>query len=152
VTGIGEPGGLPSWISDQRVSEIDETIEKNWCTVYAESDVVIGIHGSNMLLPSALSGSTIELVPADRWINIYQDIIVSDNNVRISMSRIRMLNMNTPPSVLVTAVENLFKYMPVAVRNYSEILNNHEYVKKSPYAPSRMHADLSSGSVGTNSR
>jgi hypothetical protein len=147
VAGVGEPGDFPTWISDQRAHNINELVEKKWCTLYAESDVVIGVHGSNMLLPSALSGAIIELVPDDRWMNILQDILVSNSDVRVSMSRIRLLNIDTTPSELAMALDTLIRYMPVAIRNFSESLNSHEFIKNSPYILSDMQREISAGSV-----
>jgi hypothetical protein len=147
VAGVGEPGDFPTWISDRRAHNINELVEKKWCTLYAESDVVIGVHGSNMLLPSALSGAIIELVPDDRWMNILQDILVSNSDVRVSMSRIRLLNIDTTPSELAMALDTLIRYMPVAIRNFSESLNSHEFIKNSPYILSDMQREISAGSV-----
>ncbi|MYM55962.1 hypothetical protein [Thalassovita mangrovi] len=39
--------------------------------LYSQSDVVIGGHGSNMILPSAHAGGTVELVPPKRWHNAW---------------------------------------------------------------------------------
>jgi hypothetical protein len=100
-----------------------------------------------MLLPSALSGAIIELVPDDRWMNILQDILVSNSDVRVSMSRIRLLNIDTTPSELAMALDTLIRYMPVAIRNFSESLNSHEFIKNSPYILSDMQREISAGSV-----
>lgn len=43
--------------------------ERSWLSVAAGADLVVGVHGSNMLLPSALGAATIELLPEDRFSN-----------------------------------------------------------------------------------
>jgi hypothetical protein len=42
------------------------------------ADLAIGVHGSNMLLPSALARATVELIPAARWGNILQASLVRE--------------------------------------------------------------------------
>ena len=51
-------------------------IETAWCNVYSRSHVVIGIHGSNMLLPTALAAGCVEILPTERYGNMVQDIAV----------------------------------------------------------------------------
>ncbi len=55
-------------------NQIDEQIERAWCERYARSHVVIGVHGSNMLLPTAHAAGFIEVLPKSRNGNIVQDI------------------------------------------------------------------------------
>jgi len=139
VTGIGPSGDLPSWISDLRKHEIDENTEKKWCDRYAESHVVVGVHGSNMLLPSALSGAVVELIPIKHWQNLLQDILIPHADIRISMTKIRFLNLRTSPKELADIIENLMQYMPKAVRNFSEKLTNHENIMRSPHVLSKIN-------------
>jgi hypothetical protein len=37
--------------------------------------LVIGVHGSNLLLPAAHAGMLIDLMPNDRWGHIAQDVL-----------------------------------------------------------------------------
>ncbi|MBU0487330.1 MAG: hypothetical protein KKA07_16230 [Bacteroidetes bacterium] len=83
VVGLGNTGSFPSWIRDHRLSTIDAEAEKKWCELYSKSHIVAGIHGSNMLLPSAHAAGFIEILPDDRQGNIYQDIF-SPHQGRIS--------------------------------------------------------------------
>ena len=64
VAGLGTPEGLPNKILDLRFSEV--TVERALCDRYAQSHVVVGVHGSHMLLPSAHAGAVIELMPEER--------------------------------------------------------------------------------------
>ncbi len=38
-------------------------------------ELVIGVHGSNMLLPTAHAGSLVELIGPERWGNFTQDVL-----------------------------------------------------------------------------
>ncbi len=74
VVGMYESGGFDQSIIDCRSSYLNEDIERKWCEIYSRSHVVIGIHGSNMIIPTALSAGFIEILPKDRFGNIVQDI------------------------------------------------------------------------------
>lgn len=75
VAGLGTSTRFPNWIDDRRVERFDEDAEREACRTYAASRLVIGVHGSNMLLPSAHAGATLDLMPPERWSNFAQDII-----------------------------------------------------------------------------
>lgn len=74
VTGMNIYGGFGKYVNDVRVDKIDKITENNWCELYAKSHVVIGVHGSNMILPTALSAGFIEILPKGRYGNMVQDI------------------------------------------------------------------------------
>lgn len=110
IIGIGRSGSFPTWINDLRTENIDEDIEKTWCEQYAASHVVIGVHGSNMLLPSAHAGATIELVSHDRWGNIIQDLIMKDIDCREALYRYRILPISVSPKILSDITYSLIIY------------------------------------------
>ena len=91
VAGPGRPGGLPAWIEDARTEAIDESVEKGWCERYAASHMAIGMHGSNMLLPSAHAGATLELMPPERWGNMIQDLLPPELDCREALFRYRII-------------------------------------------------------------
>ena len=64
------------FIEDERVSSITQEVEKNWNDILFNS-LVIGVHGSNMLIPSALAKYIIELVPESRYGNAIQASLLS---------------------------------------------------------------------------
>ena len=78
VAGLGRETDFPDWINDCRVEKYTETLERSMCQIYGESRLVLGVHGSNMLLPSAHAGLTIDLLPDDRWGNLAEDILYQD--------------------------------------------------------------------------
>jgi hypothetical protein len=75
ITGLGMSTGNVL-ASDQRKVTISAEVESEWCRIYAMSHIVIGIHGSNMLLPTAHAAGCIEILPEDRYGNMIQDITV----------------------------------------------------------------------------
>jgi hypothetical protein len=109
VVGLGTPGGMPDWIEDLRTTAIDGKIEKDWCDRYAHSCVVIGIHGSNMLLPSAHAGATVELMPPGRWGNIVQDLLMRNLDCREALFRYRILPISTSIADLTAVVSSLLR-------------------------------------------
>jgi hypothetical protein len=70
LVGIGKLMNANSFILDVRETEYSESIETEFCRIYAQSHVVVGVHGSNMLLPTTLAGGFVDLVPSwklERW-------------------------------------------------------------------------------------
>ena len=57
ITGLAEPGGFANPVCDLRNGRPDDRVEREWCERYASSHVVMGVHGSNMLIPSGLAGA-----------------------------------------------------------------------------------------------
>lgn len=105
VTGFGTAIRFPRWIDDQRVNGFSEEIEKKLCNLYAQSRIVIGIHGSNMLLPSAHAGMTVDLMPTERWGNFAQDILFQEENIRLAVFRYRFFPLSTSLAVLAHSIQ-----------------------------------------------
>jgi hypothetical protein len=76
IVGIGRTGRFSGWAEDHRATAMDRERELMWCQVCARSHVVVGVHGSNMLLPTALAAGCVEILPHDRNNNLVQDISV----------------------------------------------------------------------------
>ena len=94
VAGLGRYGRFPSFINDHRVMLFDEESEKMLCNVYAKSTLVIGVHGSGMILPSAHSGMAISLMPSKRWGNYAEDILFTENDIRLALFQRRIVPLN----------------------------------------------------------
>ena len=75
IVGLGKTGRFPE-VDDFRATNVDPSIEINWSKRYARSHVVVGVHGSNMLLPTAFAAGCVEIIPIDRYANMVQDISV----------------------------------------------------------------------------
>ena len=95
VAGLGETGNFPEWILDTRVKKFNEANEREFCKIYAQTDVVIGVHGSNMLLPSGHANMTIDIMPKGRWGNFSQDILYQENDCRMASYRYRYIPIET---------------------------------------------------------
>jgi hypothetical protein len=122
VTGIGRRGTLAPWISDRRELWVSSDTERTWCELYARSHVVIGVHGSNMLLPSAHAGAVVGLVPPDRWGNILQDFLYRPSDMRIASLLYRTLPLSTTVAdlsdVVVGLLDNFGLHKIVMGRDY----------------------------------
>lgn len=100
VAGLGKSGRFPEWIEDHRATHFNEASEKTTATLYADSRIVIGVHGSNMLLPSGLAGMTIDLMPDDKWQCLPEDILFRETDPRMAVFRYRCLPAETDPAVV----------------------------------------------------
>ena len=100
LAGLGKFGKFPSFIKDERVTLFTEEAEKKLCTIYAESTLVLGVHGSGMLLPSAHAGMTISLMPSKRWGNFAEDILFTEHDPRIASFQRRIVPLNLSMSDL----------------------------------------------------
>ncbi len=110
VAGLGEAKGLPDWISDLRLTKLDDEAERSWCERYAGSHIVIGVHGSNMLLPSAHSGSVIEIIGNERWGNYLQDILFRTSDPRDMFFRYRFVPHSSTPEDLAGLASTMLRY------------------------------------------
>lgn len=84
VCGLGKSGTFGADIEDKRSVNINEAQELEWCDIYSKSHIIIGIHGSNMLIPSSLAASWIEILPDDRIGNITQDLFCRHSYVNMA--------------------------------------------------------------------
>jgi len=76
IVGLGCDGRMQNYINDLRKTSLTAEQETEWCRTYADSHLVIGMHGSNMLLPSAHAAGFIEMLPSERYGNILQDVLL----------------------------------------------------------------------------
>ena len=76
IVGLGTTGNFIRHALDERKNNMSASVEKDWCRIYARSHVVVGVHGSNMLLPTAFAAGCVEILPEERYGNMVQDISV----------------------------------------------------------------------------
>ena len=114
VAGLGRRTKFPEWILDERVGQFSDSAEVQQCRVFSESRLVIGAHGSHMLLPSAHAGITVDLMPPSRWGNLAQDIIFQEQDVRMGAFRFRFLPMSLSMKDLAivarSCIDDYFSY------------------------------------------
>lgn len=122
VTGFGNHKKFPRWIDNQIVYNFSTDTEKKLCQIHSESRVVLGVHGSNMLLPSAHAGMTIDLMPDDRWGNFAQEILYQETDVRMGSYRYRYVPINQKPNHL----HKIVAYMILDREHFIENMINHK--------------------------
>jgi FkbM family methyltransferase len=77
AVGVGGESGLPDAVADLRSPAPGEADELRWLAVMRGADLAIGVHGSNMLLPSGLSRATLELIGEERYGNVFQGTLLA---------------------------------------------------------------------------
>lgn len=110
--GLGRSHPLPTSIRDLRTTTITQDTERDWLTEYARSRVVVGVHGSHMLLPSAFAGAVIDLLPPHKLPNIAQDLIVissTEPEPKLSLFRYRILPDNVGADVVSEVIVSLLE-------------------------------------------
>ena len=94
LAGLGRYGNFANYIEDKRIQGFSEKEERDTCQVYAESELVIGVHGSSMLLPSGHSGMTVSMMPSKRWGNFAEDILNTCDDARLASFQQRIIPLN----------------------------------------------------------
>lgn len=118
VAGLGKTMDFPEWISDLRVEKFDEANERELCKIYAQTEVVIGIHGSNMLLPSGHANMTIDIMPMGRWGNLAQDVLYQEDDCRMASYRYRYIPIETS----VKTIAHITVSMIAGFKNYQKVM------------------------------
>jgi hypothetical protein len=118
VAGVGKSGRLKSFLNDARILHFGEVNEKMLCSLYAESELVIGIHGSGMLLPSAHAGMAISLMPSKRWANFIEDILFTESDVRLSSFQRRVVPSNISISDLSDIAADMVKSRDYFIKKF----------------------------------
>ncbi|MCC6841006.1 MAG: hypothetical protein IT230_12685 [Flavobacteriales bacterium] len=116
VVGLGRPGGMPPGVEDLRTEKMDAGTELTWCRTYAASQVVVGVHGSNMLLPTAHAAGCVEILPYDRYGNMVQDISVRYHD-RMQLFLYRFVDEFAVPRAVARHVVSMFKDFAVYKRD-----------------------------------
>jgi FkbM family methyltransferase len=91
AVGVGGRAGLPPAVEDLRSLNPDEELERRWLALLRGADLVVGVHGSNMLLPSGLARATLELLPEPRYGNVFQATLVEQREPMSALFRHRTL-------------------------------------------------------------
>ena len=129
VMGIGSTGSFSRRLDDLRQPKADESMELEWCRTYARSALVIGVHGSNMILPSAFAGATIDLLPMYKLGNFASEILPNEGDVKMALFRYRIIPTNSSPRTVARVAASVLR----GYRKYYE--NNVRYTHK-PSQPS----------------
>lgn len=107
VVGLARAGGFQAAVEDLRTRTMSEAVERAWCAAYARSAVVVGVHGSNMLLPTAHAAGCVEILPHDRLGNLVQDISVRWND-RMQLFLYRFVDEFAAPAEVARHTASIF--------------------------------------------
>jgi hypothetical protein len=116
VVGLAEGGGLSDLATDLRTRQMDDAVERSWVEAYAASQIVVGVHGSNMLLPTAHAAGCIEILPYDRYGNIVQDISVRRHD-RMQLFLYRFVDEFATPAEIARQAVAMFREFDNYYRN-----------------------------------
>jgi len=116
IVGLGTTGNFTGYAQDQRVGFVDHSIEKKWCLIYAKSHIVFGVHGSNMLLPTAHAAGCVEILPEDRYGNIVQDISVRHED-RKQLYFYRFADQYSSPTLVANKMISVIENFEVFEKN-----------------------------------
>jgi len=94
IAGLGNYGSFQNYVADKRVIGFSNKEEIDTCQIYAESELVIGVHGSGMILPSGHAGMAISMMPSKRWGNFAEDILYRESDVRLASFQRRIIPIN----------------------------------------------------------
>ena len=103
IAGLGTTGDFSGYALDERRNDMAASAEKDWCRIYARSHVVVGVHGSNMLLPTAFAAGCVEILPKERYGNMVQDISVRYSDRR-QLFFYRFVDQYAPPTSVASKV------------------------------------------------
>jgi hypothetical protein len=108
IVGLGTTGNFNHYAFDQRKAKVDTAVEREWCHTYARSHVIVGVHGSNMLLPTALAAGCVEILPEDRYGNMVQDISVRYSD-RLQLFFYRFADQYASPASVAVKIESMLR-------------------------------------------
>ncbi|WP_158860495.1 hypothetical protein [Lunatibacter salilacus] len=120
ATGLGNSLSYAKSLKDLRVSEINLETERIWNAVYAQSHLVIGVHGSHMLIPTSLAAGFINLLPRYKIDHIVEDSVLPYTN-RMLQFMGRFLDEFSTSSLISNHVVSLMKTFPAVFENTNRI-------------------------------
>lgn len=118
-TGLGNSGKLFHPIDDHRTDHISETTEMEWNGIFAKSHIVIGIHGSHMLIPSGLAAGFINIVPRYKIGHLVEDTVLPYTN-RLLQFMGRFLDEFSSPDLVSQHAISMIEEFGYVYRNLEE--------------------------------
>lgn len=116
VVGLAPKGGFDGLAEDLRTVRMDQDTELLWCRTYAKSHIVVGVHGSNMLLPTAHAAGLIEILPHDRLGNFAQDVNIRYRD-RMQLFLYRFLDEFATPALVARNAVSMLRHFTLYYRN-----------------------------------
>lgn len=107
--GIGSPGGMNRYVQDLREPYQEYRMhEDERYRLYSESHLIFGVHGSHMILPSALAGAFISLHQDFKIPHFSEDFIPRHSNPQRQAFLGRFLSDRNSPKAIASHIKNLF--------------------------------------------
>lgn len=120
IVAVGIKGGgqypidLGYAVEDRRKAvPVSPEEERDWCDQYTRSQVVIGVHGSGMLLPTALAAGFVNLLPPDKLAHYAEDILLAHGNPIHQTLLGRFLSTSASPRQVADLVVSMLTEFPV---------------------------------------
>ncbi|NID10742.1 hypothetical protein [Fibrivirga algicola] len=117
VTGLtaADPAtGFGASVNDLRLpSPLSPVQERTWCAQYARSHVVVGVHGSGMLLPTSLAAGFVNLLPPDKLAHYAEDVLLAHDNPIHQTLLGRFLPTGSSPRQVAALLNSLLIEFPV---------------------------------------
>jgi len=108
--GLGKSQKLSEKINDFRSPKPSIEEEKKWNKTASQSHLVIGVHGSGLLAPTALSAGFIELLPPHRIANFGEaNILIDKKHPRFTNFLQRSLPLNSNPKTVFKHIKNILE-------------------------------------------
>jgi len=120
-TGLGNSGKISGLIEDHRTDKIMPETETQWNTIFSNSHLVIGVHGSHMLIPSALAAGFINIVPRYKIEHMVEDTVLPYNN-RLLQFLGRFLDEFSSPELVSTHAIRMVRDFDYVNRNLKDEL------------------------------
>lgn len=110
AVGLGKSGKLGGYVEDLRESK-EDYLKNESCRdqIYAQSHIIIGVHGSHLLIPTALASSFISILPDYKIDGYSEDFIPRYKNIQKQVLLGRFLQANTKTRIVVHHVINMIK-------------------------------------------
>lgn len=117
--GLGKTGKISFPIQDLRMDKIIHSTEKEWNLIYSYSHVIIGVHGSHMLIPTALAAGFINLVPCHKIEHMAEDTLLPYNNRYLHFLG-RFLDINSKRGLIVNHTISIIRSFPYLYQNTAQ--------------------------------
>ena len=108
VTGLGKSTDFLDRIKDERVTSINFEIEKRWNSIFRKSQVVVAVHGSHMLVPSALAAGFVEILPKHKMDHLTEDICRTHTG-RLGLFLGRIVDESTGPALVALHISSMIQ-------------------------------------------
>ncbi len=119
ATGLGKSGSISEIIIDNRHAQMTNEKEREWSDIYAKSHIIIGVHGSNMLIPTSLAAGFIEILPKHKIPHMAQDMLLSHSS-RYAIFLGRHLDEFTNIELIKTHAVSILRDFPFLYKNTEE--------------------------------